>query len=127
MERTNKISFDFDSTLDTNAGKKYALELIDRGFDIWIVTTRSSMNITNLHEVIDFADEIGINRKKIIMTNGQDKFKFFWNNDMFLFHLDDDDIEVNEINSNKNLKTKAICFFANLEWKDECERILNDV
>lgn len=123
MDFNNNISFDFDGTLDTKAGNLYVLDLMKRGFNVWIVTSRSAMNITNMREVIDFADGIGISRQNIIFTSGKDKSSFFRNNDFFLFHLDDDSIEVNEINE-LNLKTKAISFFGNTEWREQCENIL---
>jgi len=35
-----KVSFDFDGTIVVDTIKAYAKELIDRGFEVWIVTSR---------------------------------------------------------------------------------------
>ena len=37
-----KVSFDFDSTLSRKDVQKFAKELIDKGIDVHIVTSRSS-------------------------------------------------------------------------------------
>jgi hypothetical protein len=35
-----KVSFDFDSTLSRDDVQEFASDLIDLGFDVWVVTSR---------------------------------------------------------------------------------------
>ena len=35
-----KVSFDFDSTLSRKDVQSFAKELVDRGLEVWIVTSR---------------------------------------------------------------------------------------
>ena len=70
--------------------------------------------------LFDIADQCGIQRDHIQFMNMALKSEFFRNND-FLWHLDDDQFECNDINKNTN--TVAIqCNSSN--WKHKCERLI---
>ena len=66
------ISIDFDDTLSTVRGKELALELMDSGEDLHIVTRR---NENDSEEVYKVADEMGIPRDKVHFTNGKLKWE----------------------------------------------------
>ena len=97
-----KVSFDFDSTLSRPYIQKYAKELLEKGFEVWIVTSRTEdppvwiiggnkIKQTN-DDLFNIAEKIGIQRDNIIFTEYNPKSEFFKNNNDFIFHLDDDSI-----------------------------------
>ncbi|HRT03673.1 MAG TPA: hypothetical protein P5513_07020 [Candidatus Diapherotrites archaeon] len=129
-----KVSFDFDGTLELDFVQKYAEDLINRGVEVWIITSRfsdselgrknflSPLYITN-RDLIEVMDRLGIDKNKVIFTNMEDKWKFIKDKG-FIWHLDDDPIENKMINS--KTFTKGIDFFDNDKWHEECEYILNN-
>lgn len=136
MKTTNKsVSFDFDSTLSLQSVQDYAESLINKGFDLWVVTSRYPdgadpkykirgmwIDIDN-SDLFEVTDKLGIKREQIIFTSHQLKSEIM--NEMgleFLFHLDDDLLELNHINRETNFKGVS-CFGAG-NWKQKCERIL---
>lgn len=133
----NKVSFDFDGTLGQYLSvQAYAKELVQRGIEVWIVTRRYDTlerytpefnfkyNIINLEEehkyLFEVADGCGIKREHIKFMNMDDKYKFFTINEDFIWHLDDDYVEILDIN--KHTKTKGISVAHN--WKRKCEKLL---
>lgn len=126
-----KISFDFDSTLSTHAIQSYAKKLIARGFDVWIVTSRYN---TETHikqfsgnyphyankDLYKIAEELGIPKDHIYFTNMACKYHFFKDKD-FIWHLDDDKIENEEIN--EYTSTKSINPYEK-NWINECEKLI---
>jgi hypothetical protein len=94
-----KVSFDYDGTLQREDVQEYAKELLDRGVDVWVVTTRYdenhkhkySMNVT-LEDLWEVVDRLGIPRWKVRFTNMQWK-TFYLNGTSFKWHLDDNDDE----------------------------------
>lgn len=129
-----RVSFDFDSTLDREPVQKYAKELVERGHEVWIVTSRfgsdekyktffmttTPVGLTN-EDLFRIASEIGIPRERIHFTEMDDKWPFMKYYQEFLWHLDDDWIENKAIL--KNTKTKAINSLGP-NWKSKCERII---
>jgi len=123
-----KVSFDFDATLSTEHIQKYAKELIERGIEVWIVTSRWEnvdnykhfINATN-DDLFKVAEDLGIPRERIHFTNMEDKWEFLKDKD-FIVHLDDDWVENKMIL--KYTKTKAVNSFGNSSWRQKCERIL---
>lgn len=130
-----KVSFDFDSTLDRKIVQIYAKELLSReDVEVWVVTSRfgdnelfqkffmTSHNVEvsnkDLWKVINTLE---IPKERVIFTNMKDKYHFFKNKN-FLWHLDDDFIEVRQILN--NTKTIAINCWDNPNWKHKCERFL---
>jgi hypothetical protein len=121
-----KVSFDFDGTLDKKSVQKYAKELIDKGFEVWICTARLNDNDApskdwnkDLYQV---AKDIGIKYENIIFMAFMDKYHFFECKD-FIWHLDDDWTELDLIN--KHTDTKGISVFGNENWKQKCNKLLN--
>jgi hypothetical protein len=127
-----KVSFDFDSTLSRTDVQKFAKELVQEGHEVWIVTSRfddetgMSKNWHWIKEqnqrLFDVADDCGIKRENIKFTCMESK-SLFLDGKGFVFHLDDDDIELLDI-----LETKGICraiHVDHFEWKETCRNILN--
>lgn len=127
-----RISIDFDGTLEFQSIQDYAKELIERGVEVWIVTSRfgdnekfkkffnTSKNVDlsnrDLHEV---ANKLGIPEERRHFTNMKDKWEFLENRG-FIWHLDDDWIENEMIN--ERTSTKGIDVFP--QWKEKCETLL---
>lgn len=133
-----KISFDFDGTLSKPSVQEYAKELVDKGFEVWIVTRRfestemytkefiDNYGILNLEEDHDYlfevAEKCGIPKERIHFCNMLDKWLFFEGNKDFIWHLDDDSFEVNTIN--QYTKTICIMVFGTNTWRRKCNKLL---
>ena len=131
-----KVSFDFDSTLSLRLVQDYAKSLINRGYDLWVVTSRLPngsdpkykqhgmwVEIDN-SDMFEVTDRLGIKREQIIFTSHRKKSEII--NEMgieFLFHLDDDWTELNHIN--RETKTQGVSCFGTSGWKQKCNKILN--
>ena len=131
-----KVSFDFDSTLDRPHIQEYARELIERGLEVWIVTSRYDCEHHRIayhttpefaakanQDLFEVADKLGITIERIFFTNFIDKWVFFKDNPGFVWHLDDDWVENRGILN--NTKTLAVSSWANSAWKGKCERFIN--
>lgn len=131
-----KISFDFDGSLDRESLQKYAMELISKEFEIWIVTARFSNTndycpdflqkfamSANHKDLFTVADQCGISIDHIKFMNMAPKYEFFFENEDFLWHLDDDYVECREIN--QDTKTVGISCANGSNWIAKCERLIN--
>jgi len=122
-----KVSFGYDSTLDNPIIQEYARELIHRGLEVWIVTSRMDNKTSRTYlwnrDLFLVADELGIKPYNIHFCNMEDKYKFFQRTDNFLWHLDDDKEELDGINDETTVV--AINSWDNDNWRDECENIIN--
>lgn len=120
-----KVSFDFDSTLSRTDVQEFAKTLIDDGLDVWICTSRlcpeKAPNNEWNDDLFKVANELGIPKSKVIFTNYEDKAEHL--TDDFIWHLDDDWIELDKIN--KQRKTVGVSVFGNSVWKQKCLKILN--
>jgi hypothetical protein len=138
MKDKIKVSFDFDGTLDKKAVQKYAKELVNDGYEVWIVTARFSdismygnyfmekYGLKNLQEDFDnlfkVAKEVGINEDHIDFQNMAPKIEFLYDKG-FVWHLDDDPQELYNIKKN-NTTCIAIDVLKN-DWKLKCNKLLN--
>lgn len=120
-----KVSFDFDGTLSRTDVQEFAKTLIKDGLDVWIFTCRlcpkKAPNNEWNDDLFKVVNELGISKSKIIFTNYEYKAKYL--DDTFIWHLDDDWIELNEINRQR--KTVGVSVFGNSVWKQKCLKILN--
>jgi hypothetical protein len=124
------VTFDFDSTLDKPQVQEYAKELIQRGIDVWVLTSRFDelhkhrykINPTNddLWKVID---ELGLPRWKVRFTCMRDKAEYLYGTNV-IWHLDDDLIELYNIRDSK-CKTIGLSVKSS-SWKQKCERLLKN-
>jgi hypothetical protein len=99
MMMMKKCSFDFDSTLDRVDVQRFAIELIEKGWDVWIVTSRCDTERAlakgwhwverQNEQLYKVANDVGIKRENIIFTEHVDKIVYLKDKG-FLFHLDDD-------------------------------------
>ena len=136
MKTTDKsVSFDFDSTLSLKSVQDFAESLINKDFDVWVITSRHPdgpdpkykmrgmwIDIDN-SDLFEVTDRLGISRDKIIFTSHQLKSEVM--NEMgleFIFHLDDDWVELNYIN--KETKTVGISCFGTGNWKAKCRNLI---
>ncbi len=129
-----RVSFDFDETLSREYVQSYARELVERGIEVWIVTSRfgdderyksffqttTPVDLTN-KDLFETAARLGIPKERIHFTDMDDKWPFMKYYHEFLWHLDDDWLENKNIL--KNTKTKAINSLGS-NWKGKCERII---
>lgn len=131
-----KVSFDFDGTLDYSEKiQKYAKELVDKGYEVWVITRRyknledytpafcAAYNIINVEEehnnLFTVIEACGIPIERVHYTNMTDKYKYFKDKD-FLWHLDDDYIEI----SNINIYTKTVAVSVYGNWKSKCNNLI---
>ena len=133
-----KVSFDYDNTLDRESVQRYAAELVKRGLDVWIVTSRYSVKeyarthhvtmesaIKSNLDIFEVAHEVGIPEDKIVFLGYAQKHNYFKEHPDFIWHLDDD------WQLNRKIlihtKVKAISAWGTPNWKGKCERILRKV
>jgi len=106
MHIKKKISFDFDGTLNNDDVQNFVLDIIDK-YDVYIITSRVSNNEFAKNWNNDLfltADYLGIKKENIIFLELSDKYDFFKDNEDFIYHLDDMEDEIKNINLNKNVK-----------------------
>ena len=113
-----KCSFDFDKTLSFEDVQDFASELIQKGVEVWIVTARFDYDNKDVFEV---AERLKISKEHIVFTNMYLKSEYFEKNEDFIWHLDDDSVELEFIN--KDTKVKAINV-KNESCKRECLNLL---
>ena len=126
-----KVSFDFDGTLEFEDVQNYAAELLKRGVEVWVVTTRWDenhkhkypMNAT-LDDLWEVVDRLGIPRWHVRFTCMEWKATYLKGTN-FAWHLDDNDREFRECKHTEDCKVPMIDVLSN-GWKEKCERLLNN-
>ena len=122
------VTFDFDSTLTRADVQEYAKELIARGIEVWVLTSRYddlhvnryNFSATN-DDLWEVVDNVGIPRHQVRFQNMVSKSEFLFGTKV-IWHLDDDSIELYEIR-NMKLSTKGIQVEAG-SWKQKCEKFI---
>lgn len=122
----NKVSFDFDSTLDREDVQEFAKHLIENGIEVWITTSRCSddeaerkrWNPNWNNDLWLVARRLGIPKERVNFTAYEDKFHKLTNNG-FIWHLDDDEIEIELLEEN-NSDCVGINVCLN-DWLSVCE------
>ena len=125
---TKVVTVDYDSTLSRRDVQEYVKELINRGIEVWVVTSRyDDLHKHKYNFVADnndlwaIVDELGIPRWKVRFCNMDDKANYLMNTNT-IWHLDDDHIELMHIR-NARIKTVGIQVESG-SWKSKCERLL---
>lgn len=119
-----KVSFDYDGTLALPYVEEFAKELVEKGYEVWIVTSRfdddKKPNLNN--DLWLSCERIGIPKHNVKFTNFTDKIVFLKDKG-FRFHLDDDLYELTTI-----MESKDSCKPLNVghsDWKENCIEVLN--
>jgi hypothetical protein len=125
------VSFDFDGTLSRKDVQRYAVSLIERGIEVWIVTSRQKTETAHAKgwhwverqndDLYEVADGCGIPRERIFFTEFADKIEYL-SGKGFAFHIDDSVDELMAI-----LESKDACRPVNVghfEWEATCEEAL---
>lgn len=120
-----KVSFDFDDTLDKPKVQEYAKELINKGIEVHIVTSRLSdeqalPSINWNKDLFEVSDRLGIKRENIHFTPYNFKYLFFIDKPEFIWHLDDNFYELIKF---KKCKTKGIAV-NNSSYIHKCNRLI---
>lgn len=97
-----KISFDFDGTLDTAKGRELAAKYILNGDAVYIITAR---RLSQSGEVYDTARKLGIPRDRIYFTGGRDKWHIIKSLNITR-HYDNNPKQIDLIN--KNTSTQGV-------------------
>jgi len=116
----NKVSIDFDDTLDTERGKALAKRLISEGKTVYIVTRRQQ---TASEAVYKVADELGIPKNRVKFTNGAYKWETIKHYGIGT-HYDNNSREVELINSKTT--AKGIKFAVQDSYTDYPEAATNN-
>ena len=120
-----KVSFDFDGTLSKNKVQQYAKMLIKSGVECWIVTSRMGFGKEPQpnwnDDLFEIAKEIGIPKEHIHFCCMDNKANFL-NGKGFIWHLDDDLIELSFIKTDSDCK--PISCFGNNTYLQECSYLL---
>lgn len=123
------VTFDFDGTLQLLPVQEYAKELISRGFNVWVVTSRYDdlqkhrypANATN-EDLWEIVDSIGIERHKVRFMCMESKSLYLMNTKA-IFHIDNDPLELIEIEHQTNVKAVDV---HSDKWKSICEDIISN-
>jgi len=128
------VSFDFDDTLEYEYVYTYAKELIAKGIDIHIVTSRYSdprnylPMVANHNDLYATAKFVGIKEENIHFTEFRNKIEWFKEHPEynFIWHLDDNWEELSLIKLYKNCNECSIepIDVLNSNWKEKCEELL---
>lgn len=125
-----KVSFDFDGTLEFQDVQNYAKELIDLGYEVWVVTTRWDENHKHkyplnatLDDLWEVVDRIGIPRHRVRFTCMEWKYTYL-KGTSFVWHLDDNDAEFKY--AKKNECTIPMVLVDMNGWQDKCNQLIED-
>ncbi len=121
------VTFDFDSTLSHKIVQDFAKSLMIKGIEVLVLTSRYDElhkhkyrhNPTN-EDLYKVTDRLGIDRAKIRFQCMRPKAEYLFGTNV-IWHLDDDYVEVNEINSQTETKGIDVTLKG---WKKECKSIL---
>jgi hypothetical protein len=125
-----KLSFDFDGTLQTESVQAYAKTLIEKGHEVWVVTTRWDENHKHkypknatLDDLWEVVDRLGIPRHQVRFTCMEWKYTYL-DGTNFVWHLDDNPDEFSKAKIHGcnvpivNVDTE--------DWIIECNKLLDN-
>lgn len=129
-----KVSFDFDGTLQLSEVQRYAQELIEKGIEPWITTTRwdeehihkyaeiGNSQVLNHNDLYTIAETLNIPKEHIWFTNMQYKANYLKDKD-FKWHLDDNPDEI-QLMIEIGCKVPGVCY-SFPGWKEICDTIIS--
>lgn len=138
-----KVSFDFDGTLEHEEVQQYAKELIKRGIEVWIVTTRYDANHQHKwlrqfpdaewaliydkhngdpnHHVWGVAERLGIPKHHVRFTCMEWKWTYL-KGTKFVWHLDDNPEEI--VHGRANHNDVPMIEVTRDDWKQRCDDLI---
>jgi len=126
----SRVSFDFDGVLDRETVQRYAKKLIEKGHEVWVVTTRyddhMAVKLFNSPDrnadLWKVTEAIGIPRTNVVFTNFEWKDSWFLARQAdFIWHLDDTLEELSRLSRLGPMK--AISMLSG-SWEGKCEKFL---
>jgi hypothetical protein len=127
-----KVSFDFDGTLQREDVQEYAKELMSRGIDVWVTTTRyDEANKDKYYRGVDTAPfwkvikDLNIPHEKVHFTNMEWKCTYLPGQE-FLWHLDDnyEELLVATTTLVDQDAMPYMIFVDEINWKEQCEGLI---
>ena len=127
-----KVSFDFDDTLTRTDVQQFVKVLqLSKLVDIWIITSRyDDEHATQIYkrdnvnsELWEVVRKIGVSNRKVIFTNMKNKFYYIESNN-FLFHLDNDQAELDLIN--RYTFCHGISCYKSGNWLQKCMKLIKE-
>lgn len=123
-----KVSFDYDGTLALPSVEEFAKELVEQGYDVWVVTSRiGDDDLENSfqpwrtpdwnRDLWESCERIGIPKDNVVFTSFKEKIDYLKDKN-YIFHLDDDLYELTAI-----MESKDSCMPLNVghsDWKRNC-------
>lgn len=103
----NKVSIDFDDTLDTERGRQLMKRLINEGKTVYIITRRQKSG--NNMDILKYANAFNIPDSRIIFTNGSYKWETIKHYGIGT-HYDNNSREIELINSKTTAKGVKFAF-----------------
>lgn len=100
----NKVSFDFDDTIEYPHIQSIAKRYMSEGYDVYIITRRQE---SDSEEVYAVADEIGIPRRRVFFTNGAMKWETVKRLNIGK-HYDNNEDELSLIRENTDAETELV-------------------
>lgn len=100
----NKVSFDFDGTIELERYQNLAMKLKDEGKTVYIVTRRQSSDSKAVYEV---ADKVGIPHSRVYFTNGHWKWETIKRLGIGL-HYDNNPDEIKLIRENTDAQGRIV-------------------
>jgi hypothetical protein len=123
------VSFDFDGTLTRSHVQEYAKQLLNRGLNVVVVTSRyddenahlNTLYPKNNDDLWETIKQIGISDENVYFTNAMKKANTISTLNP-VFHLDDLDFEIDEIF--KICKNTVPLKVTKSQWQQKCEKLL---
>lgn len=100
----NKISFDYDDTLEEDNIQEIALRFIAEGKEVYIITRRQE---TDSEDVYDDAEELGIRKDRVYFTNGKMKWETIKRLNIGI-HYDNNPEEIKLIQENTDAEGRLV-------------------
>jgi len=113
-----KVSFDYDETLTQSEVQDFARECMEMGYEVWIVTSRKPDRKEGNDDLYALADDLDIPNEQIVFTARSPKRDYLRGTEDFLWHLDNDYLEIIRINQLDNVQ--GIWYDDSEDWKAAC-------
>lgn len=123
--KQNKVSFDYDETLDREDVQEYCRELQSKGIDVYVTTSRCDEKYfpqTSNRDMFETLNKLDIPKDNLFLCNYYDKYEIIGDME-FVWHLDDSQDEIDLLNEHTDVKGIDV---KKGDWKDICESYLDN-